>query len=112
MNSNSQIKWNVKQTNIAILLSFEDFKKEAQSKLIPSTERCNNESTCRFLNEVLYIAYLRLSKLKSIDKDFTKTYISNIKPNLKEGQVSKILIAAPELNKQIDGRIKGAVLFK
>jgi hypothetical protein len=67
---------------------------------------------CRSLNEILYIAYLRLYTLKKANEMFVRTFISEIKPQLSEGQVTKVLIAASHMTEDKDNGIKGSPLFK
>jgi hypothetical protein len=63
---------------------------------------------------MLYIAFLRIEKLKQVDKiDFSQSYITSIDAHQAENKVFKIVMAAPpvgEENKAED--LKEAVLFK
>lgn len=89
---------------------FKEFVTECQSKIIPSIGTCPDETTCRTMNEMYYIAYLRTKAVKEgLNQD--SVYITSAHPNLSRDGVSKILISAPHLSKTYTG-IAGAPLLK
>jgi len=98
--------------NIAKLVSFPEFEREANGKIIPFSEECSDRKICRSLKEVLYIAHFRIERLKELSKGLGKVHISSVKPNLSEGQVSKILISAPNLIESKTNSVNVAPLFK
>jgi hypothetical protein len=87
---------------------WEDFRLEAESKIMPSTESaCLNASNCRNQKEMIYVAYKKMILLNS-KLDISKSFIVSVDPNMMENGISKVVFSTSNMA----GVGSGSPLFK